>query len=73
MNPRIFLGANVSIVLIALALILIPFAVVITSPYLLRGAFAVVSVAVLAGLGLFYASRKGDLNWLRSFEEGGDK
>lgn len=66
-NSRIFLGANVSILLLALALILIPFAVTIQSAACARGAAVMASLAVFAGLGLLYASRKGDLDWLRSY------
>jgi NADH:ubiquinone oxidoreductase subunit 3 (subunit A) len=75
LNTRFFLGANASLLLITLALVLIPCISGLQarpdgaqSAAGLRWVVAsVVSLAVFASLGLFYASRKGDLDWLRSF------
>lgn len=73
-NTRFFLSANASLILIALALVLIPYAGVLTlrpdgqnRALILRGLISVVSIAGFAALGLFYSARKGDLNWLQSY------
>jgi hypothetical protein len=73
-NARFFLGINATLALIALLLILIPCVGVIRNAdgdkqVALRALFAIVSVAGLAGLGLLYSSRKGDLSWIRSYQE----
>ena len=71
LNARFFLGANASLVLITLMLILIP-CVGMLQPGtdhegLLRGLIAIVSISGFAALGLLYAARKSDLSWLKSF------
>ena len=73
-NTRFFLSANAALILIALALVLVPYASVLHAPasgagmpLLLRGLISVVSLALFAGLGLLYSARKGDLNWLQTF------
>lgn len=78
-NTRIFLGANAALVLIALALALVPCVIDIhdlkpdhglgDEAVILRGLVAIVSVALFAAMGLLYAARKGDLSWLKSFQE----
>jgi hypothetical protein len=74
-NTRFFLGANAALILITLALALIPCVGTLqgTSSHqvLFRGLIALVSIAALAGLGLLYSARKGDLDWLSSHREGG--
>jgi len=69
-NTRYFLGAVLSLPLVVMALILIPCVGVLAS----RGregsglaAFGILSISGLAALAVGYASRKGDLDWLRSF------
>jgi NADH:ubiquinone oxidoreductase subunit 3 (subunit A) len=68
-NTRFFAGANVSLLLIAFALILIPCAAAFKSEA--DGSagqmLCIVSICILAGLGLLYAARKGDLRWLSGF------
>lgn len=71
-NARFFLGVNASLLLIALALALIPCAGTLrpenTDPVFLRSLIAIISLAAFAGLGLLYASRKGDLSWVSSIQ-----
>lgn len=71
-NARFFLGVNASLLLIALALALIPCAGALgpdkTDPVYLRSLIAIISLAAFAGLGLLYASRKGDLSWVSSIQ-----
>jgi hypothetical protein len=73
-NARFFLGVNASLLLIALALALIPCAgslrVDADQTVYLRSLIAIISLAAFAGLGLLYASRKGDLSWVGSFQSG---
>jgi hypothetical protein len=74
-NTRFFLGANVSLLLLALALVLIPCVAAIQSMDEEGGSglglitLSIISIAVFCSLGLLYASRKGDLDWLRSYRE----
>lgn len=73
MNVRFFLGVQAAMLLLALALLLIPCAGTLqpgrSSLALLKGLIAIVSVALFAVLGLLYATRKGDLSWIRSFHK----
>ena len=70
-NTRFFLGANISLLLISFGLILIP-CVGTLNPALgskkesLGAMVAVLSLVGFAALGLLYAVRKGDLNWLKA-------
>lgn len=73
LNTRYFLAINVAIVLFGLSLVLIPMAASLDGlvhggdrEEILKGLFGIVTVGGFLGLGLFYASRKGDLGWLRS-------
>jgi NADH:ubiquinone oxidoreductase subunit 3 (subunit A) len=74
-NTRFFLSANAALILIALALMLIPCVGALHAgadhAAILRTLSAILVVAALAGLGLLYASRKGDLSWLKTFHRGG--
>jgi NADH:ubiquinone oxidoreductase subunit 3 (subunit A) len=70
-NTRFFLGANVALTLITLAFILVPCIGALhvdsretAGPAAVAG---IVMVAVLSSVALLYASRKGDLDWLRSY------
>jgi hypothetical protein len=71
-NIRFFLGINSALVLIALVLGAVPAATIIHSSAdsgdTKRGLFALISIAGLASLGLFYSVIKGDLSWLKSFQ-----
>ncbi|MDR3607477.1 MAG: hypothetical protein P4M08_08860 [Oligoflexia bacterium] len=72
-NARFFLGMNATLTLTALVLILIPCAGVMRNAngdraVALRALLAIVSISGLAGLGLLYSSRKGDLRWIHSFQ-----
>lgn len=71
-NARFFLGVNASLLLISLALALIPCAGTlrseVTDPVYARSLIAIISLASFAGLGLLYASRKGDLSWVGSIQ-----
>jgi hypothetical protein len=72
-NVRFFLGVNAALVLIALVLGMIPTAAAIHQSAdkgeLLRSLFALVSITGLASLGLLYSVTKGDLSWLKSFQD----
>jgi hypothetical protein len=74
MNTRFFLSANAALALIALGLVVIPCAGTLqageTRAEVLRGLVAIVSIAGFAAIGLLYAARKGDLDWLRSYRSG---
>jgi hypothetical protein len=74
-NVRFFLGVNAALVLIALVLGMIPVAAAIHSSAdkheLLTCLFALVSLTALASLGLLYSVAKGDLSWLKSFQDKG--
>ena len=71
-NVRFFLGVNAALVLIALVLGTIPTAVAIHSSAdkaeAIRNVFALVSIAGLTALGLLYSVIKGDLSWLKTFQ-----
>jgi NADH:ubiquinone oxidoreductase subunit 3 (subunit A) len=72
-NARFFLGVNASLILMAIALILIPCTGMLQQATD-RGTFfrcliAIVSLATFCGLGLLYSSRKGDLSWVHSFQK----
>jgi hypothetical protein len=74
MNARFFLSVNAALVLITIMIALIPCAGMIRnaggdSAQALRALLAIVTLSGLAGLGLLYSSRKGDLSWIRSFEK----
>jgi NADH:ubiquinone oxidoreductase subunit 3 (subunit A) len=69
-NVRFFLGTNASFLLIALGLLLIPCIGTLHEKSLSsRGLISIVSLAAMASLGLFYAVKKGDLTWQRSFQK----
>ena len=68
-NVRFFLAANAALVLIALALELVPCVATLQSggkETLLRGLISVISLASFSALGLIYATKKGNMNWLPS-------
>ncbi len=67
MNVRFFLAANAALVLLTLSLILIP-CVTALRETASRGLLAIITIASLAGLGLLYCSRKGDLSWLKTYK-----
>ncbi len=73
MNTRFFLGANSALALIGLALLLVPCASALgTAPARegkSRAAVAIAVVAAIAGIGLLYASRKGDTRWLSTYRD----
>lgn len=72
-NTRFFLGINASCVLITLGLLLIP--CVGSISYLeqqgdrqifARAIMAILAIVCFASFGLFYAVRKGDLDWVKT-------
>jgi NADH:ubiquinone oxidoreductase subunit 3 (subunit A) len=63
-NPRFFLGVNFSVIFVGMFLILLPCIGVL---HLTGSLIAILSLALLAVLGLLYSSKKGDLGWLESF------
>lgn len=72
-NARFFLGVNVSLILMALLLALIPCIGALKggegSAHLMHALVAVVSLAAFAGLGLLYSAKKGDLSWLKTYQD----
>ena len=68
LNTRFFLGADIALLLIASGLLLIPCVSLVHSDF--RGLVGVLSLAVFSTLGLLYAARKGDLDWLKSYKRG---
>ncbi|MBC7691271.1 MAG: hypothetical protein H7222_05835 [Methylotenera sp.] len=69
-NVRFFLGTNAAFLLITLGFLLIPCVGTLhEKPESARGLISIVTLAALASLGLFYAVRKGDLTWERSFQK----
>jgi NADH:ubiquinone oxidoreductase subunit 3 (subunit A) len=69
-NTRFFLGANVALALLTLAFVLVPCVGAIqedpANGASVAAASGIAFVAVLAGVALLYAARKGDLDWLRT-------
>lgn len=76
MNTRFFLGVNVALALMNAALILIPCVAMLHHFSGRDGAeralASIVTISVFSALGLFYAARKGDMAWLRSFRDSQD-
>jgi NADH:ubiquinone oxidoreductase subunit 3 (subunit A) len=69
-NVRFFLAANASILLVALAFLLIPCVVSLQGDDRLiafRSLLSIVCISLIASLALFYAFKKGDLDWLKTF------
>ena len=74
LNTRFFLAALLAFALLASALLLIPCSTTLShqvasqdqSP--LKALIAIVSIAGACSLALLYASRKGDLGWLRTYQ-----
>ncbi|MGE0614800.1 MAG: hypothetical protein AB7P04_04100 [Bacteriovoracia bacterium] len=76
LNPRISLFGNIATLLVLLVLVLAPCVAAFreslnssSAETGLRGLAAIVSIGAFLGLGLFYAIRKGDLEWLKSFRK----
>jgi NADH:ubiquinone oxidoreductase subunit 3 (subunit A) len=63
-NPRIFQAINAALVLIVLALLMIPCAVILPG---ISGLICILSFCLIAGLALLYGVRKRDLDWSRTF------
>lgn len=75
MNTRYFLGVNVAMLVSIGLLVLIPLMSFsrereVGAVEILFGALSILACLTWSGLGLAYATQKGDLDWLRSF---GDK
>lgn len=68
LNTRFSRATNAALLLTAVGLILIP--CVGEGGLSNRGLVAILSLSVFGGLGLLYAGRKGDLDWLKSFQDG---
>jgi hypothetical protein len=73
MNTRFFLGANASLILVSLALMLIPclgyFREERQGGYFPASMWAIISISLFIALGLLYSARKNDLSWQKSFRE----
>jgi len=71
MNSRFFVGMNIILILVALVLLAIPGASVLRAEAAAGGGpgtlIIIISVSLLTALGLFYSSRKGDLDWMTSY------
>ena len=67
-NIRFFLGVNASFILIAMGLVILPCIGTLHGKSA-RGLIGIVSLAGFTAIGLFYASRKGDLTWSRVFQD----
>jgi NADH:ubiquinone oxidoreductase subunit 3 (subunit A) len=65
-NPRAFVALNAALSLITLSLLILPCVVNLRSNALL-GLVCILSVCVMASLGLLYGIRKKDLDWLMSY------
>ena len=73
-KSRYFLGITVATVLLTLSLMLIPYAKIFREQ-LVQGdetsinflIYGILSIAGFLILGIFYANRKGDLSWLKSY------
>jgi NADH:ubiquinone oxidoreductase subunit 3 (subunit A) len=65
-NPRAFVALNAALSLITLSLLILPCVVNLQSNALL-GLVCILSVCVMASLGLLYGIRKKDLDWLMSY------
>ena len=76
LNTRFFSGASAAVLLMAFGLLLIPCAGLLKqghgSEEATRALIAILSLAGFASLALLYSVRKGDLNWLKDFQSGGD-
>lgn len=72
-NTRFFMSANAALALIAFGLILIPCAGMLQPDLgkgtVLRGLIVFLSLTGCSFLGLLYSARKGDLNWLTSYNK----
>jgi hypothetical protein len=70
-NTRFFLSANVALILVTLALVMIPCVGNLSKSAsragVIQGLISILSISGFAALGLLYTARKGDLDWLRSF------
>ncbi len=71
LNTRFFMGVNAALILIAFILVLVP-CIGAADAGLLRGGLirrliAIVSVSLFSSVGLLYAVRKGDLDWLNTY------
>jgi NADH:ubiquinone oxidoreductase subunit 3 (subunit A) len=64
-NPRAFVALNAALSLITLSLLILPCVVNLQANALL-GLVCILSVCVMASLGLLYGIRKKDLDWLMS-------
>ena len=74
LNTRFFLAANAALALVALALALVPCVVLLSSARReliqgegLRVLVLILSLSVFLLVGLLYATRKGDLGWIRTY------
>jgi NADH:ubiquinone oxidoreductase subunit 3 (subunit A) len=65
-NPRAFVALNSALALISLSFLILPCVVNLQSNALL-GLVCILSICLMASLGLFYGIRKKDLDWLMSY------
>jgi hypothetical protein len=66
-NPRAFGGLNAALALLAMALLLLPCTITLSSNPIL-GLVCVLTLALMAALALLYGIRKKDLDWLSSYK-----
>jgi len=66
-NPRAFGALNAALALLAMALLLLPCAITLSSNPIL-GLLCVLAVSLMATLALLYGIRKKDLDWLSSYK-----
>ena len=66
-NPRAFGGLNAALALIAMALLLLPCTITLSSNPIL-GLLCVLALSAMAVLALLYGIRKKDLDWLSSYK-----
>jgi NADH:ubiquinone oxidoreductase subunit 3 (subunit A) len=65
-NPRAFVALNSALSLITLSLLILPCVVNLQANALL-GLVCILSICLMASLGLLYGIRKKDLDWLMSY------
>lgn len=76
LNTRFFLAANTALALVALVLTLVPSVVLLSASRRelvqsdgIKVLVLILALSVFLLVGLLYATRKGDLGWIRSFRE----
>lgn len=75
-NGRYFIAASSTLILMGLGILLIPCVVLLRTSHdaggshlVFRSLVSILMISGLAGLGLLYSARKGDLGWLSTYYE----